>query len=99
MAFSHVRPGETLLSDDEARSLLGEAAELVYTLMAHFTRPEHVYAHEWGAGDLVVYDNRCTVHAATWFDDSIHSRIMWRTTVSGNPGALYAGEAPSWRAA
>jgi len=47
-------------------------------------------------GDLVIYDNRTLIHAATWFDAEQHQRLMWRTTVSGNPGAEYAGEAKSW---
>jgi taurine dioxygenase len=47
-------------------------------------------------GDLVIYDNRTLIHAATWFDAAQHQRLMWRTTVSGNPGAEYAGEAKSW---
>ena len=34
--------------------------------------------------------------SATWFDVDVHARIMWRTTVSGNPGKLYAGERKSW---
>jgi len=74
----------------------GEGAELLYRLMSHYTRPEFVYAHEWRAGDLVIYDNRCLIHAATWFDADRHRRVMWRTTVAGNPGEAYAGEAKSW---
>jgi taurine dioxygenase len=54
--------------------------------------------HEWTPGDLVVWDNRCTSHAATWFDAAKEARVMWRTTVSGNPGPAYAGEAKSWLA-
>ena len=77
----------------------GEGARLLDELMTHLTRPEFVYAHEWTAGDLVIWDNRCTVHAATWFDADREARIMWRTTVSGNPGSAYAGEAKSWLAA
>ena len=63
------------------------------------TRPEFVYVHDWTGGDLLVWDNRCLVHTATWFDTATHTRLMWRTTVSGNPGAAYAGEAKSWIAA
>ena len=74
----------------------GEGAKLLYKLMAHYTRPEFVYAHDWDKGDLVIYDNRTLIHAATWFDTAQHQRLMWRTTVSGNPGAEYAGEAKSW---
>lgn len=74
----------------------GDGGKLLFELMAHATRPEFVYAHEWDAGDLLVWDNRCLLHAATWFDADKEARVMWRTTVSGNPGAMYAGERRSW---
>jgi taurine dioxygenase len=77
----------------------GDGAALLAELMAHLTRPEFVYVHEWTPGDLVVWDNRCLVHAATWFDAENEARVMWRTTVSGNPGAAYVGERKSWIAA
>jgi taurine dioxygenase len=77
----------------------GDGGALLYELMSHITRPEFVYVHEWTKGDLVVWDNRCLVHAATWFDAEHEKRVMWRTTVSGNPGPAYAGEAKSWLAA
>lgn len=77
----------------------GDGAELLCTLMSHLTRPEFIYVHEWTVGDLIVWDNRCLVHAATWFDAAKEARVMWRTTVSGNPGAAYAGERKSWIAA
>ena len=74
----------------------GEAAKLLYELMSHFTQPAFAYAHDWDAGDLVIYDNRSLIHTATWFDAARHPRRMWRTTVHGNPGPLYDGEARSW---
>lgn len=74
----------------------GDAARLLDELMSHLTRPEFIYAHEWDPGDLLVWDNRCLVHAATWFDADKERRLMWRTTVHGNPGVLYAGERKSW---
>jgi taurine dioxygenase len=74
----------------------GAGAKLLYQLMAHMTRPEFVYVHHWQAGDLVIYDNRTSIHSATWFDAERFDRVMWRTTVSGNPGAEYAGESKSW---
>jgi taurine dioxygenase len=36
------------------------------------------------------------VHSATWFDGATEQRMMWRTTVRGNPGAIYDGEERSW---
>jgi len=74
----------------------GEGAKLLDTLMAHYTRPEFIYVHEWAQGDLLVWDNRCLVHTATWYDAATEQRMMWRTTVRGNPGPLYAGEKRSW---
>ena len=74
----------------------GKGAELLYTLMSHFTQPRFVYAHDWDEGDLVIYDNRCLAHSATWYDVEKSNRIMWRTTVMGNAGETYAGERPSW---
>jgi len=74
----------------------GDGAALLYEIMSHLTQPQFVYAHEWDAGDLVIYDNRTLLHAATWFEADKHDRLMWRTTVRGNPGAEYEGEPNSW---
>lgn len=77
----------------------GAGARLLYEIMTHYTQPQFLYVHEWTEGDLVIWDNRNLVHAATWFDADNIDRVMWRTTVRGNPGAEYAGERPSWIAA
>jgi taurine dioxygenase len=74
----------------------GDGARLLYEIMTHFTQPQFTYAHDWTEGDLVVWDNRSLVHAATWYDAAKEKRLMWRTTVRGNPGAEYAGEEKSW---
>jgi taurine dioxygenase len=74
----------------------GDGAKLLDELMAHYTRPEFVYVHEWTEGDVLVWDNRCLAHTATWYDAATEQRMMWRTTVRGNPGALYEGEKRSW---
>jgi taurine dioxygenase len=74
----------------------GDGARLLDELMTHLTRPEFIYVHEWDPGDLLVWDNRCLVHSATWFDAATLERVMWRTTVHGHPGAIYAGETKSW---
>ena len=77
----------------------GNGAKLLYEIMEHFTQPRFAYAHEWDEGDLIVYDDRCTIHCATWYDAERHDRLMWRTTVWGNPGPLYDGEERSWEVA
>jgi taurine dioxygenase len=74
----------------------GDGAKLLDALMTHYTRPEFVYVHEWTEGDVLVWDNRCLVHTATWYDADKEQRMMWRTTVRGNPGAIYEGERRSW---
>jgi taurine dioxygenase len=74
----------------------GDGGRLLEALVTHTTQPQFVYVHEWTAGDLIVWDNRCLIHAATWFDADNIKRLMWRTTVSGNPGAIYRGEKKSW---
>ena len=73
----------------------GDGAELLYELMSHCTSSPFTYAHDWDVIDLVVYDNRNVLHSATWYNNQ-HTRLMWRTTVMGNPGSIYAGEAKSW---
>ena len=70
----------------------GDGARLLETLVMHTTQPCFVYVHEWSRGDLVVWDNRCLIHAATWFNADKLQRVMWRTTVGGNPGAIYQGD-------
>ena len=51
-------------------------------LLPFATQERFTYRHEWRAGDLVVWDNLRTVHAATPFDQELHPREMWRTTVA-----------------
>ena len=45
------------------------------------TRDEYIYRHDWQVGDLLMWDNRSTLHRATPFDAAEHRRIMRRTTV------------------
>ncbi len=74
----------------------GEGANLLRELLMHTTRDEFVYVHEWEPGDLLIADNRNLLHCATWYDAEQYTRLMWRTTVMGNPGEEYAGEAKTW---
>jgi len=69
-----------------------EGRALLRTLLDHVTRPEFRYRHEWKEADLVIWDNRCVLHRATPFDTTRHTRLMQRTTVSGDP-AEAAGRA------
>jgi len=60
-----------------------EAAELLDALNAHAVSDAFVYRHRWRQGDLIIWDNRCTMHCATPYDDLKYRRIMHRTTVAG----------------
>lgn len=60
-----------------------EAKELIDTLLDFAHRPEFVYRHAWRVGDALLWDNRCTQHCATPFDDTVHRRLMHRTTLEG----------------
>ena len=43
---------------------------LLMDLIEHATQPKFVHAHGWKQGDLVIWDNRCTMHRARPFDTS-----------------------------
>ena len=58
-----------------------EARLLLRDLLEHATQPEFVYTHTWRLGDLVMWDDRCTMHRARDFDP-VERRDMHRTTVS-----------------
>jgi len=61
---------------EQGRALLDE-------LMEFATQPRFVYRHRWRVGDLVIWDNRCTMHRGTKYDDVTHRRDLRRTTVEG----------------
>ena len=58
------------------------ALALVDQLIADATRPEFTYLHRWQAGDVVMWDNRATLHRGRPWPDNLHPRHMVRTTIS-----------------
>ena len=58
-----------------------EGRALLEGLLEFATASRFVYAHKWRRHDLVIWDNRCTMHRATPFESSTHVRDMRRTTV------------------
>ncbi len=58
-----------------------EARMLLHDLIEHATQRQFVYTHHWRVGDLVMWDDRCTMHRARDYDMS-YPRDMHRTTVS-----------------
>ena len=59
-----------------------ESTRLIEELMAHATRREFVYSHRWRVDDLVIWDNRCTMHRGTRYEEQRWKRDMHRATVS-----------------
>jgi taurine dioxygenase len=59
-----------------------ESDELLGLLFEHQERREFVYEHVWRAGDLLMWDNRCTLHARTDFSPN-ERRLMRRVTILG----------------
>jgi alpha-ketoglutarate-dependent 2,4-dichlorophenoxyacetate dioxygenase len=54
---------------------------LIHELIEHATQPQFVYTHPWAVGDLVIWDNRCTMHRGRPYDTAVHRRDMRRATV------------------
>jgi len=59
-----------------------ESDALLAAVFDHCERPEFVYEHRWRIGDLVMWDNRCSMHARTDFPET-ERRLLRRTTVRG----------------
>lgn len=61
--------------EDEALALLDE-------LYAFATQDRFIYVHKWKKGDLVIWDNRCTLHRATPLETDAFKRDVRRTTIN-----------------
>ena len=61
----------------EGEALMGE-------LRTFATQPRFAYEHRWSVGDLIVWDNRSTMHCALPFDEERHRRMMYRVQVAGD---------------
>jgi alpha-ketoglutarate-dependent 2,4-dichlorophenoxyacetate dioxygenase len=53
--------------------------------MEHATQQQFIYRHRWQPFDVVIWDNRATMHRATRFDDKRHRRELVRTTTIDLP--------------
>lgn len=59
-----------------------DARQLVDELIAHATQPQFVYRHRWRLHDVVMWDNRCTMHRGTPFEDTRWKRDLQRASAS-----------------
>jgi alpha-ketoglutarate-dependent 2,4-dichlorophenoxyacetate dioxygenase len=60
-----------------------EARALIRDLTEHATQPQFLYKHVWKQFDMLMWDNRSTMHRVTRFDET-QVRDMRRTTVAGD---------------
>jgi taurine dioxygenase len=61
-----------------------EATPILMELFAHQANPEFIYRHRWSQGMLVMWDNRCVLHAATGGYQG-HRRLLHRITIAERP--------------
>jgi alpha-ketoglutarate-dependent 2,4-dichlorophenoxyacetate dioxygenase len=76
-----------------------EALALIDQLIADATRPEYTYVHHWQTGDVVMWDNRATLHRGRPWPDNLHPRHMMRTTISATDADGVADLRPARAAA
>ncbi len=77
---------KTLYLASHASHIIGwpveEGRALIEELVAFATQPRFVYRHHWRVGDLVIWDDRCTMHRGRPYDEAKYRRVLHRTTVS-----------------
>jgi alpha-ketoglutarate-dependent 2,4-dichlorophenoxyacetate dioxygenase len=74
---------------------LPEGRLLLRELMEHATQPQFVYSHAWRSGDLVIWDNRATMHRARPFADANLRRELRRVTTLDIAAAPTSRSAPA----
>lgn len=67
-----------------------EGRALVKWLQEFVQQPRFIYRQVWKVGDAILWDNRCTQHCATGFDDEKYIRTMYRTTLEGETPLMAA---------
>lgn len=73
-----------------------EGRALIKRLIEHVTQPKHVFSVRWNVGDLVIWDNLCSMHRGGDYDYAKYKRDMRRTTVreGTEPHQLETGDDP-----
>lgn len=75
------------LSDEDSDALLAE-------LYRFATQDKFIYSHKWRRADLVIWDNRCSMHSATHFERERYKRDCRRTTINEFAPVQAVPEAP-----
>lgn len=73
-----------------------EGRALIRQLIEHATQPQYVFSVSWNVGDMVIWDNLCSMHRGGDFDYARYKRDMRRTTVreGTEPHQLETGDDP-----
>ncbi|MFC3096839.1 TauD/TfdA dioxygenase family protein [Alteraurantiacibacter palmitatis] len=73
-----------------------EGRKLIADLIAHATQPQYIFSVKWNPGDMVIWDNLCTMHKGGEFDYANLKRDMRRTTVreGTEPHQMETGDDP-----
>ena len=64
------------MAESDSRKLLDD-------LISHSTQAKYVYRHIWRDHDVIMWDNRCTMHSVEPFDNNTIRRVMHRVTLTG----------------
>ena len=90
VAISHPETGRKSLFVDRLMTAQvdgldrDESESLLLRLFDHSENPDFIYEHVWQLKDLIMWDNRCVVHARTHFPEN-ENRLLRRCTVEGGP--------------
>ena len=73
-----------------------EGRQLIADLIEHATQPQYTFSVDWNAGDMVIWDNLCSMHRGGEYDYRNEKRDMRRTTVreGTEPHTMDSGDDP-----
>ena len=73
-----------------------EGRKLIKDLIEHATQPQYVFSVKWHVGDMVIWDNLCSMHKGGEYDYAKYPRDMRRTTVreGTEPHQMETGDDP-----
>jgi len=85
-----IGPGQLDICDLEG--IEHESVMIIRNLLPYMTGPDFTVKWAWQPGDIVAWDNRCTIHSATGYEYERYSREMWRLTLLDREVAAPAAE-------
>ena len=90
LTFFLMQPVGTTIYNDAIEGMDEDASRRLIEELSEFSaQPKYMYRHEWEPHDVLMWDNRCTVHAVTPHDPA-ERRVMHRTTIVGREPVMAA---------